>query len=171
MTSYRAETREWEGTSSSLIASWETLGCVEGHGNSNSPKYYSFEDKSVKSSGKYLYRLKQIDIDGAYEYSSVVEINISALVGFSLEQNYPNPFIPVTIIKYSIPDVAADFSQRITIKVYKVLGSEIKILVNKILSPGNYEVSLNASDLASGIYYYRLIAGSNVLSKKMILLK
>ena len=55
---------------------WEKVAFVEGHGNSNSPKYYSFTDKSIQASGKYLYRLKQIDIDGTFEYSDEVEVNI-----------------------------------------------------------------------------------------------
>ncbi len=82
---------------------WETLAFVEGHGNSNSPKYYSFTDKSIEASGKYLYRLKQIDIDGTFEYSDEVEINLGSPNNFELAQNYPNPFNPSTVIQYSIP--------------------------------------------------------------------
>jgi hypothetical protein len=87
-------------------------------------------------------------------------------VKYSLEQNYPNPFNPVTKIKYSIPQ-----SNSVSLTVYDILGSEIKIIVNEEKPAGSYEVEFNASDLASGIYFYRLQAGSFVQTKKMIVLK
>ncbi len=85
--------------------SWEKVAFVQGHGNSNSPKYYSYSDKSLNLSGKYLYRLKQIDIDGSYEYSDEVEVDLGLPSEFQLSQNYPNPFNPTTTISYSIPVV------------------------------------------------------------------
>ncbi len=95
---------------------------------------------------------------------------------FVLEQNYPNPFNPTTTIKYSIPsiakaNVAADFSQRTTLKVYDVLGREATTLVNKKQKPGNYQITFNASSLSSGVYYYQLKTGSFIQTKKMLLLK
>ena len=75
---------------------------MEGHGNSNSPKNYSFVDGNV-TAGKYSYRLKQIDTDGSYEYSKVIEINFGSETKFELGQNYPNPFNPNTMISFSIP--------------------------------------------------------------------
>ncbi len=90
---------------------WEKLAFVQGHGNSNSPKNYSFTDNLANTLAHALnpnlnllqYRLKQIDFDGKYEYSEVVEVNIETPARFALEQNYPNPFNPTTTIKYSIP--------------------------------------------------------------------
>ncbi|MEW6195816.1 MAG: hypothetical protein AB1521_11740 [Bacteroidota bacterium] len=83
---------------------WVKIGFVEGHGNSNSPKEYSFEDKNPHE-GSSRYRLKQIDLDGTYEYSQIVEVNFGGYVNFILDQNYPNPFNPSTTIEYSIPTV------------------------------------------------------------------
>jgi len=85
---------------------------------------------------------------------------------FALEQNYPNPFNPSTTIKYQIPELSIA-----TIKVYDVLGSEIVTLVNEEKTAGNYKVEFDATGLPSGVYIYRLIAGSFTNSKKMILLR
>jgi 1,4-alpha-glucan branching enzyme len=102
-----------------------------------------------------------------------LEENINALpLQFSLNQNYPNPFNPTTTIKYSVANVASDFSLRtVTIKVYDILGREVATLVNEKQSAGNYEVNFNANNLSSGIYYYRLTFGNYVQTKKMILIK
>ena len=85
---------------------------------------------------------------------------------FKLFQNYPNPFNPTTTIRFTISDVRFT-----TLKLYDVLGNEIKALVNEEKSTGNYEVKFDASSLPSGIYFYQLRAGSFVETKKMILLK
>ena len=86
---------------------------------------------------------------------------------YSLEQNYPNPFNPSTIISYSVPSTSL-----VTIKVYDVLGREILTLVNENKSAGNYSVQFNASSkFPSGVYFYRMQAGSFVQTKKLILMK
>ncbi len=96
---------------------------------------------------------------------------------FSLSQNYPNPFNPTTTIKYSIPvDLSSSpnegrSTKLVTLKVYNMLGQAVKTLVNEEKSPGNYSVQLNAADLASGIYIYRLQSGSFISTKKLILIK
>ena len=92
---------------------------------------------------------------------------------FTLLQNYPNPFNPITKIQYTIPNVALSGVEgfRVQLKVYDILGREIAILVNEEKPTGRYEVEFNASSLASGIYFYRLQAGSFVDTKKMILMK
>ncbi len=157
---------------------WESINFIEGHGNSNSPKFYECTDKTVNS-GKYLYRLKQIDIDGGFEYSETIEVNLEVPAKFLLSQNYPNPFNPATTIKYTIPTpLNPPFTKGgntrgvfITLKVYDILGSEVTTLVNKQQSPGNYSVTFNASNLPSGIYFYKLTAGNFTQSRKMILLK
>ena len=93
---------------------------------------------------------------------------------FVLEQNYPNPFNPSTKIKYSVPSVIANEvkqSQFVTIKVFDILGNKVATLVNEEKPAGTYEIQWNASQLPSGIYFYKLHAGNFVETKKMILLK
>jgi hypothetical protein len=144
---------------------WIKIGFIQGHGNSNSPKDYSFTDSSPLS-GKVQYRLKQIDIDGKYKDSNTVEINVAAPASFALKQNFPNPFNPSTSINYQIL-VAGN----VTLKVYDFLGREVSTIVNERKSSGTYEVKFDGSNLSSGVYLYQLSSGSFVDSKKFILLK
>ncbi len=151
---------------------WEKIGFVKGNGTSTVLRRYSYLDKAV-SSGKYLYRLKQIDNDGGYKYSKEVEITINKPVDFSLSQNYPNPFNPTTKIKYNIPAAG-----NVTIKVFDVLGKEIKTLVEEYKAAGSYEVDFNANELPSGVYFYRIaihsdriVSGSFSETKKMVLMR
>ncbi|MCZ7602032.1 MAG: T9SS type A sorting domain-containing protein [Melioribacteraceae bacterium] len=92
---------------------------------------------------------------------------------FSLSQNYPNPFNPTTSIKYTVPNVGTsrDLSLQTKLIVYDILGREIKTLVNEVKSPGTYEFTFDASQLASGVYFYRLTSGSFMQTKKMVLLR
>jgi Secretion system C-terminal sorting domain len=150
---------------SPIQTSWSKIGFVRGNGNSNSPKDYSFVDKSI-SNGKYSYRLKQIDTDGKFEYSNVVNIDINVSAKYFLNQNYPNPFNPSTIIAYSIPA-----SSNVTLKVYNVLGKLVTTLVNKYQQAGSYRVYFDASFLSNGVYFYRLQAGNFSATNKMLLLK
>jgi len=148
---------------------WEKIGFIQGHGNSNSLKEYSFVDNTVLS-GKYLYRLRQIDNDGNFKYSSIVEVT-SLPTKYSLGQNYPNPFNPSTIIKFGLPE--ASF---VTLKVYNMLGQEIKTLVSGYNEAGNYNIKWNGDNnfgnpVPNGTYIYRIISNNYVKSMKMILLK
>jgi hypothetical protein len=149
---------------------WSNIGFVKGNGNSNSPKEYSFVDNKL-TFGIYYYRLKQIDTDGGFEYSIVVEVDFSVADNFSLEQNYPNPFNPSTNITYALQEDA-----KVQIKVYDMLGSEVAELVNETKPAGFYETTFDASDLSSGVYIYRItvLSGDKILfsqSKQMILIK
>ncbi|MGB5895882.1 MAG: T9SS type A sorting domain-containing protein, partial [Ignavibacteriaceae bacterium] len=114
---------------------------------------------------KFSYRLKQIDNDGAYEYSDIIEVEFVP-TEFTLYQNYPNPFNPATKIKYSIPK-----ESEVTVKVFDILGAEVITLLNEEKEAGVYEVDFNAQRLASGVYFYRLQAGSFIEAKKMVLMK
>ena len=145
---------------------WEKIGFVEGHGNSNSPKVYSFTDNNIESADKYYYRLKQLDTDGKFEYSDVVEVEVALPQEYKLEQNYPNPFNPSTTISFSIPAAS-----RVKLTLFDALGREVTQITNKDFSAGNHSINFNAAKLTSGIYFYRIEAGSFVQSKKMILLK
>ncbi len=151
----------------SAEASWETLGFVNGHGNSNSPKEYSFVDTSTPlSASSVSYRLKQIDTDGKLEYSDIIELKTNLLKNYVLEQNYPNPFNPTTVISYSIP--IASF---VSVKIFDVLGNTIATLVSKNQEVGSYKVNFNATELSNGIYFYKIRAGKFTSIKKMLLLK
>jgi len=155
--------RSLSSTSSNL--NWDKVGFVNGKGTTTESQSYYFADENL-ANGKYLYRLKQIDFDGTYEYSNEVEVIINVPEKFELSQNYPNPFNPSTKIKYQIAG-----SNPVSLKIYDVLGNEVATLVNEIQFTGNYEVTFDASSLSSGTYFYRLQAGSFVESRKMILLK
>lgn len=144
---------------------WEKIGFVSGSGNSNSPKAYSYTDKTA-SSGKYTYRLKQIDTDGDYSYSKEAEVDLGRPAAYSLEQNYPNPFNPTTKISYQIPVQSA-----VQIDVFNSIGEKVAALVNEVKEPGYYEVEFNAENLSSGIYMYKIQSGKYTATKKMILLK
>ncbi len=161
------------------IADWEPIGFVNGYGNSNSPRKYSFID-NINSNGKYYYRLKQLDINGVFKYSQVVGIKIGIPAKFELLQNYPNPFNPTTTISYSIPSVntrsivrdgVKQFIVNVALTIYNSLGQKLIVLVNKEQAPGNYTVQFDASNLQSGIYFYTLRVGNLVSTKKMILIK
>jgi len=125
----------------------------------------TFTDEDV-SAGTYKYRLKQIDYNGAFEYSDVIEIEVGTPSQYSLEQNYPNPFNPITTISYSIKEKGL-----VTLKVFDILGKEVATLTNEEQIAGSYKLDFNASALASGIYFYSLKAGDFVSTRKMILLK
>ncbi|MDR3625956.1 MAG: T9SS type A sorting domain-containing protein, partial [Ignavibacteriaceae bacterium] len=106
---------------------------------------------------------------GLYEHfenpSGTVSSNLKPAL-FKLEQNYPNPFNPVTVINYSIPKAGL-----VTIKVYDVLGREVKTLVNENKPAGNYNIEFNAGKFASGVYFYRMHSGNYLETKKFILMK
>ncbi|QQS38185.1 MAG: T9SS type A sorting domain-containing protein [Ignavibacteriales bacterium] len=144
---------------------WERIGFVEGRGTSTEAQTYSFVDEEV-SSGKYQFRLKQIDFDGSYEYSNVVEVDVNLITEFLLEQNYPNPFNPTTKISWQLPVGSYQ-----TIKVYDVLGNEVATVADEYREAGKYEIEFEAGNLSSGVYYYQLLSGDLLLTKKMLLLK
>lgn len=147
---------------------WENIAFVKGAGTSTEVKNYSFSE-SVPSIGIYQYRLKQIDYNGTYSFSNIVDVNILMPNEFVLYQNYPNPFNPVTKIKFSVPDEETLYS--VALRVYDVLGNEVSTLINRNLQAGIYEFQWDASGVSTGIYYCQLIAGDYVAVRKMILLK
>ncbi|MCJ7552288.1 MAG: T9SS type A sorting domain-containing protein [Ignavibacteriaceae bacterium] len=153
-------------TSTALsVTDWEKIGFVEGYGNSNSPKDYSFTDASVVS-GTYSYRLKQIDIDGQFEYSKIIEVDLGAPNKYELAQNFPNPFNPNTSIKFTLPETG-----NVKLTVYNMLGQEIAILVNGVKEAGTHIINFNAEELNSGIYMYRIESNGFNEVRKMTLIK
>jgi subtilisin family serine protease len=144
---------------------WLEVGFVPGFGTTTEVMNYSFTDENLLM-GLYSYRLKQVDFDGTYQYTNSVEAEVYSPFEFSLAQNYPNPFNPSTIISFSIP--ASEF---VTLKVYDILGTEVATLMNERKEPGVYTINFNASQLASGMYLYRLQAGSFIETRKMMLMR
>ena len=144
---------------------WEKIGFVDGHGNRNSPKSYSFTDINPTGGNKFFYRLKQIDNDGTYEYSEIVEVEFVP-TEFALYQNYPNPCNPSTKIKYTIPQETS-----VTIKIFDILGNEVMTLVSEKQEAGSYDVEFDGSNLVSGIYIYQMQAGAFNNTKKMLIIK
>jgi len=143
---------------------WENIAFVNGNGTTTEPKNYSYSDKSV-APGKYQYRLRQIDYNGSYEYSDIVEVDL-AQISYTLLQNYPNPFNPTTNIQFTVGR-----QQFTTLKVYDVLGKEAATLINEEKSAGEYEVEFNATGLPSGIYFYQLKAEGFIKTNKMVIVK
>jgi len=143
---------------------WQVLGFVRGKGTTSEANSYSFADRTAI--GRVQYRLKQVDFDGAFEYSPLLEVDAGMPKIFELSQNYPNPFNPTTVISYQLP-VASEVS----IKVFDMLGREVATLVNKWQEAGRYQVTFNAVSLSSSVYFYRLQAGNFVQTKKMLLIK
>jgi len=144
---------------------WSTIGFVPGFGSTTETHKYSFTDNDV-ATGKYSYRLKQLDFDGSFTFSEIVEADVYPIYDFTLEQNYPNPFNPSTKIKYQI-----QVGGFVSLKVYDVLGKEVATLVNGEKSAGSYEIEFDASKLSSGVYFYNLRSGDFTQTNKMVLMK
>ncbi len=158
--------------SNSKSENWKKIGFVGGFGTTTENKFYSYSDENLQP-GLYSYRLKQIDYDGSFEYSDVIEVNIETIYDFALSQNYPNPFNPTTKIKYTIPSVTLSDAEGslVTLTIFDILGKKITVLVNEVKPAGSYEVEFDGSELSSGIYYYQLTAGTYSEVRKMMLLK
>ncbi|MBK9227510.1 MAG: T9SS type A sorting domain-containing protein [Ignavibacteria bacterium] len=145
---------------------WSKIGNVTGNGTTSSPVDYSYTDKNL-ATGKYSYRLKQVDYNGNFEYFNLSnQVSVGVPDKFSLSQNYPNPFNPSTTISFDIP-----VDSKVMITLFDMSGREVANLVNEFKTAGYYSVSFNASSLSSGAYFYRIDAGNFVDTKKMLLVK
>ncbi|HEY6435328.1 MAG TPA: M28 family peptidase [Ignavibacteriaceae bacterium] len=144
-----------------------TVGFVSGKGSSTEINYYSFtDDPQLSGVNQIYYRLKQIDFDGTFSYTDIVNVNYDVPAEFVLDQNYPNPFNPSTTINYFVPKESF-----VSIKVYDFLGREVTTLVNETNSTGSYDINFDASNLPSGTYFYTLITDYYLATRKMIVLK
>ena len=150
----------------SAKSDWAKIGFVAGNGTSNAPHSYTYADNAA--AGTYSYRLKQIDRDGKFEYSSVVEVKIALTAAdYTLQQNYPNPFNPATVVRFAVPT-----AQKATLKIYNSAGQEVATLFNGIADASRmYELSFDGSQLASGVYFSILQSGGKQDVKKMTLLR
>ena len=150
----------------SFGAGWKKIGYVDGHGTINTQQNYSFKDNSLNT-GRYSYRLKQIDYNGNFEYFELSnEVAIGVPNRYLLAQNYPNPFNPVSIINYQLA-----INSFVTLKVYDLTGKEVASLVNEVKDAGYYTVQFDAKGLSSGTYFYKLSTDKFSDVKKMVVVK
>jgi hypothetical protein len=142
------------------------VGFIAGKGTTNNTTNYSFEDSKLNS-GKYEYKLKQIDYNGNFEFFALSgSVEVSNPVKFSLSQNYPNPFNPVTKIDFTLP-----VNSNVKIIVYDITGKVINTLVNEAKTAGFHTVVFNASNLSSGVYFYSMTTESFKDIKKLTVIK
>jgi photosystem II stability/assembly factor-like uncharacterized protein len=152
---------------------WSKIAFVEGNGTTTSASKYSYNDDITNLSAQVLsYRLKQIDYEGTYTYSSEVKVDNLTPSKFEISQNYPNPFNPSTMIKYGLP-----VESNVSITVYNSIGQLVEELVSNVQQAGYYEIPFNATNLTTGTYFYSIKAqpvngeeGFNTV-KKMLLVK
>ncbi len=130
---------------------WEKIGFVEGNGTTADAHKYSFTDEKPEQ-GLNRYRLKQIDFDGGFEYSAVVETELLP-TQFKLFQNYPNPFNPTTTVKFQLPEQAV-----VNISLFDILGRKVKELFNRSAEAGAYKLQLDGANLGSGVYIIQMNA-------------
>ncbi|MDP2303721.1 MAG: T9SS type A sorting domain-containing protein [Ignavibacteria bacterium] len=150
--------------SSAVNGNFEKIGFVKGFGTTANVQTYSYSETA--DNGSFVYRLKQIDFDGKYNYSNEVKVDIGLPTEFTLSQNYPNPFNPNTSIQFTVPELS-----HVRLDVYSITGELVSTLVNEVKEIGSHNVLFNASSLSSGVYIYRMTAGNVVITKKMNLLK
>ncbi len=124
--------------------------------------YVTFKAEKVSNTNENY----TVTFGGAYNPLGINLTSSEIPTRFELYQNYPNPFNPMTNFKFQIPK-----SGLVNLKVYDILGNEIEILLSKQLNPGTYEVSFNASQYPSGVYFYTLRYDGYFESRKMILIK
>lgn len=147
------------------VEQWKRIGFVEGNGTSNAPHEYSFVDRTLQ--GSSIYRLKQIDRDGSFEYSPEVSVTVQNVPGlYSLGQNYPNPFNPSTTIRFTL--AAPEY---VTLMIHNALGQTVETAAEGMLSAGVHDVLFDASSLSSGTYFYTLTAGKFRATKSFVLMK
>ena len=159
---------EVERSQKSIVKSqikWEKIGFVKGNGTTSEQKNYTYADKDL-AYGNYTYRLKQIDLDGSYNYSKEVEAEIKIIAEYVLGQNYPNPFNPTTTIDFGIKNKG-----NVNIKILNAIGEEVTTIINEEKEAGYYQIEFDASSLSSGVYFYRITAGNYNAVKKMLLMK
>jgi hypothetical protein len=154
------------------IASYRFDRTLQGKGTTSSPTTYGFVDAAVEAGKTYTYRLRSVDYDGTiHDYAQTVSVEVrepvqARVYEYALEQNYPNPFNPTTTIRYSLKELG-----KVSLRVYDVMGREVKVLVDGVQGAGEYSVVMDATGLSSGVYVYQLRVGGFVFTKKMMLVR
>jgi len=153
---------------------WQTIGFVPGHGTTTQTRYYNFVDRDLQP-GEYTYRLRQVDYNGAFEYSPEISVSVNVPQRFLLAQNYPNPLLTsqgFTVIRYELPHAAP---QPVTLRIFDLLGHEVRRLVNENQAAGYYEARwdgrrANGERVAAGLYFVELrSAGLRAIQKLTVM--
>jgi hypothetical protein len=144
---------------------FETIGFVKGQGWSTQLHSYTFQDRSVVA-GSYAYRLKQIDLNGDFEFSPVSKVTVNKPGFFELDQNYPNPFNPETTITFRL-----DAREHIELTIFNIRGERVAELLSEEREAGEHRIIWNAGNLPGGVYVYQLNKSGTLLRKKLLLLK
>ncbi len=137
---------------------WEKVTFIKGKGTTTEKSEYSFIDdfKYQSVSGEITYRLKQIDLNGTFNYSNQINITVDFTPKeYTLYQNYPNPFNPTTKIKFALP-----FDSRVKISVYNILGELIGVILDEVRTVGYHDIQFNGLNMSSGMYIYTIQAKS-----------
>ena len=150
---------------------FRTIAFIEGSSNSSSTQKYIYRDKKANKSASYNYRLKQLDYDGSFEYSQEITIEMEVPEKLVVNQNNPNPFNSQTQIKFELPK-----SMDVEVTIYSITGKKINTLTNRQFTTGYHSViwngcDYNGHDVASGVYFYQVIAGNDCIVRKLILTK
>lgn len=188
LASFRASFNDFDGVKISWVTSreinnsgFDLLRSVSNEGpftklntellKTNVKGEYSFVDKNLEVGVRYFYLLEDIDVNGVRTQHGPIYIDVTAPETFELSQNYPNPFNPETKIHFQLPK-----SGKVVIKIFDVLGREVRTLVDGDRNAGFHEVTWDARDnfgrqVSTGIYYYQITAGEFRQTKKMLLMK
>ncbi|MDE3057679.1 MAG: T9SS type A sorting domain-containing protein [Bacteroidota bacterium] len=155
------------GKTAKLFGTWTKIGFIRGTGTASSPRSYSFTD-AVEDPGRYSYRLKQIDRGGSFKYYEPKEVHIRlAAENYTLSQNYPNPFNPATMLSF-----AMHTPQRVSLKVYNLLGQEVATLFNGMADADVlYKLTFDDAGLPSGVYFSVMKTNAQTNIKRMMLLR
>ncbi len=151
------------------------IGFVEGYGTTSSPSIYGYQDSDL-SEDSYQYRLKQIDFDGSFFYSQSIEVEITSPKLYKLGQNYPNPFSiskhgSQTAIRFQLPQ-----TEMVEIKVYDMLGREVRTLVSKVSPAGSHQIHWDGKNklglpVSAGMYYYQIKTQNFNACKKILIIE
>ncbi|MFK7846156.1 MAG: T9SS type A sorting domain-containing protein [Rhodothermales bacterium] len=144
---------------------WETLDFMPGYGTTSDPQSYTYSVTNLPA-GVHHFRLKQIDFDGRIDYSPIAIADLSPTQLPRLMGAYPNPFVPATTIRFSVPE-----PEHVSITIFDVTGREVHDLVDQFMQAGTYSIPWDATGMASGMYLYRLRIGAFSTSKHMLLTK
>ena len=144
---------------------WNKIAFVSGHGTTTEASKYSFTDRNV-TGDLIKYRLKQIDYDGSFTYSRILEIKLNVIENYKLCQNYPNPFNPSTTISYVLPE-----DGHVKLEIFNSLGQKVETLLNKTMQKGVHKIIWNAQNVPSGTYFYKITVNNFSQANKMVFLK